>query len=89
MSVISIISVCVSVVSCLVGGGVVFKLIDVGKQNGKVEQRLLTLEERTTEDRRHDAEKFDRLYEGRNEANERMIRLETKLDLVLEKLSAK
>lgn len=32
MSVVSVISVCFSVMSCLVGGGVVFKLIDTGKR---------------------------------------------------------
>lgn len=89
MNVISVISVCVSVVSCLIGGGVIFKLIDIGKQNGKMEQRVINLENRTEEDRQHDAGKFDRLYEARNEANERLIRVETKLDLVLEKLTAK
>ena len=89
MNVISVISVCVSVVSCLIGGGVIFKLIDIGKQNGKMEQRVINLENRTEEDRQHDAGKFDRLYKARNEANERLIRVETKLDLVLEKLTAK
>lgn len=86
MSVISIISVCVSCLSCLVGGGVVWKLIDIGRQNGKMEQRVVTLETRTVEDRTKDSAKFDRLYEGKNETNERLIRLETKIDVIMEKL---
>ena len=81
MSIISIISVCVSVIGCLVGGGVIWKMIDIGKQ------RIITLEARTEEDRKHDASKFDRLYEGKNEANERLIRIETMLDLILKKVS--
>ena len=87
MSIISIISVCVSVIGCLVGGGVIWKMIDIGKQNGKMEQRIITLEARAEEDRKHDAGKFDRLYEGKNEANERLIRIETMLDLILKKVS--
>lgn len=87
MSIISIISVCVSVIGCLVGGGAIWKLIDIGRQSGKMEQRIITLEARTEEDRKHDASKFDRLYEGKNEANERLIRIETMLDLILKKVS--
>lgn len=87
MGIISIISVCVSVIGCLVGGGAIWKLIDIGRQNGKMEQRIITLEARTEEDRKHDASKFDRLYEGKNEANERLIRIETMLDLILKKVS--
>lgn len=86
MSIISIISVCVSVIGCLVGGGVIWKMIDIGRQNGKMEQRIITLEARTEEDRKHDAGKFDRLYEGKNEANERLIRIETMLNLLLEEV---
>lgn len=86
MNIISIISVCVSVLGCFVGGGVVWKLIDIGRQNGKMEQRIFTLETRTEEDRKHDAGKFDRLYEGKNEANERLIRIETMLDLLLKEI---
>ena len=86
MSIIPIISVCVSVIGCLVGGGVIWKMIDIGKQNGKMEQRIITLEARTEEDRKHDASKFDRLYEGKNEANERLIRIETMINLLLEEV---
>ena len=87
MSLIPVVTSSISVLSCLVGGGAIWKLIDIGRQNGKMEQRIITLEARTEEDRKHDAGKFDRLYEGKNEANERLIRIETMLDLILKKVS--
>ena len=89
MSLIPVVSSSISVLSCLVGGGVIWKLIDVGRQSGRVEQRVFNLEERSKEDRAHDAEKFDRLYEGRNEANERLIRIETLLNQLLDEMKKK
>lgn len=82
MNVFPIISTCLSVGSFLVGGGVVFKLIEIGRQNGKMEQRVLTLETRTAEDRQKDAGKFDRLYEGKNETHERVVRVEKDVERI-------
>lgn len=82
MNIFPIVSACLSVGSFLVGGGVIYKLIEMGRQNGKMEQRVLTLETRTAEDRQKDAGKFDRLYEGKNETHERVVRVEKDVERI-------
>lgn len=88
MNVFSIISVCVSIGSFLIGGGLIFKLVEMGRQNGKMEQRVLTLEARTAEDRQKDAGKFDRLYEGKNETHERVVRVEKDVERIAQSVEA-
>lgn len=83
---VPVVSVVISSLGFFVGGGAIWKLIEVGRQQGRMEQQMVTLEARTSEDRKHDAEKFDRLYEGRNGANERLIRIETMLNQILEEM---
>lgn len=82
MTVSAIISLCVSAASLLVGGGVIFKLIDIGKESGKTAQRIDTLEARAAEDRQKDAGKFDTLYSDRNETRERMIKVEKDVERI-------
>lgn len=88
MEFLQVISQISSFLSLLIGGGAIWKLVDMGRQNGRMEQRILTLETRTTEDRQKDSAKFDKLYNSRNESTERIIRIETKLDIVLEKIES-
>ena len=88
MNIISVVSVCVSIGSFLIGGGLIFKLIELGKQNGKMEQRVLTLETRTGEDRQKDAAKFDRLYEGKNETHERVVKVEKDVESIAKSVEA-
>ena len=88
MNVFSIVSICVSAGSFLIGGGLIFKLIEIGKQNGKMEQRVFTLEQRTAEDRQKDDGKFDRLYEGKNETHERVVRVEKDVERIAKSVEA-
>ncbi len=82
MNVSTVISICISVMSFLIGGGAVWKLIDLGRFMGRIEQRLDTLTSRAAEDRKHDAEKFDTLYNTRNDQDRRLVKVETQLELI-------
>ena len=88
MNVFSIVSICVSAGSFIIGSGLIFKLIEIGKQNGRMEQRVVTLEQRTAEDRQKDAGKFDRLYEGKNETHERVVRVEKDVERIAKSVEA-